>query len=407
MRTFLFSGVVNLKPKVMEYDFSTIIPREGTSAIKLDKREALFGNPDVIPMWVADMDFATPPFIIERLQKRLSHPILGYTLQDDDYNLAIAFWLKRRFGWDIKTSWLSYCPGIVAGLNHAVQAYTNPGDKVLIQTPVYHPFFYAVKQNGREMVTNPLVFSEGKYTIDFDDFEAKLKTGVKLFVLCSPHNPIGRVWTREELTRMANLCLKHNTLIVSDEIHEDLVFKPHKHIPLAILSPEIADKTITFGSASKTFNIAGLATAWIAISNVQLLKRYNLQAERNGTWHGNIFGFEATKAAYSPQGEEWLQQVLDYIKANVTLVRDFLSTDIPKIKLIEPEGTYLLWLDFREFGFTDEELKKVLVEKAGIGLNAGSMFGIEGSGFQRMNVACPSSTVETVLKKLKQAFANL
>ena len=391
----------------MKYDFSTVIPREDTSAIKFDKREALFGDPDVLPMWVADMDFATPPFILERLQKRLLHPILGYTLQDNDYNMAIAYWLKRRFGWEIKTSWLSYCPGIVAGLNHAVQAYTNPGDKVLIQTPVYHPFFYAVKQNGRELITNPLVLSGGKYTIDFDDFEAKLRTGVKLFVLCSPHNPIGRVWTKEELTHMATLCLEHNTLIVSDEIHEDLVFNPHKHIPLATLSPEIADITITFGSASKTFNIAGLATAWIAISNAQLLKRYNLQAERNGTWHGNIFGFEATKAAYTPQGEDWLQQVLDYIKGNVIMVREFLSTNLPKIKLIEPEGTYLLWLDFRELGLTDEELKRILVEKAGIGFNAGSMFGVEGVGFQRMNVACPSSTVLTALEKMKQAFSNL
>lgn len=391
----------------MKYDFSTIIPRENTSAIKLEKRKALFGDANVLPMWVADMDFATPPFIIERLQKRLEHPILGYTLQDDEYNNAIVGWLQKRFNWTIETSWLSFCPGIVAGLNHAVQAYTKPSDKVLIQSPVYHPFFYAVRQNGRELVTNPLILRDGIYSIDFDDFEAQVKQGVKLFILCSPHNPVGRVWTRDELTRMANICLDNNVLVVSDEIHADLVFKPYEHIPLASISSAIAENTITFGSASKTFNIAGLATAWIAISKPQLLKRYNLQAERNGTWHGNIFGFEATTAAYSPEGEEWLGQLLDYISGNIKLVQEFLSTYLPKIKLIEPQGTYLLWLDFREFGLNEDELKKVLVEKAGLGLNSGAMFGAEGVGFQRMNVACPRETVVTALDKLKGAFAGI
>lgn len=391
----------------MKYDFSTEISREGTSTIKYDKREMIFGNPNVLPMWVADMDIATPPFIIERLQKRLQHPILGYTLQDNEYNHAIAWWLQKRFGWKIETEWLSYCPGIVAGLNHAVQAYTNTGDKILIQTPVYHPFAHAVKQNGRELVTNPLVLENGKYHIDFEDFEAKLSQGVKLFILCSPHNPVGRVWTKEELLKMANLCLKHNALIVADEIHADLVFHPNVHTPLATLSTEIADKTITFGSASKTFNIAGLATAWIAISNSQLLKRYNLQAQRNGTWHGNIFGFEATKAAYSPQGEEWLNELLNYFTHNTQVVKDFIKSELPKVKLIEPEGTYLLWLDFRAYNLSNDELKDILVSKAGIGFNAGEMFGDNGSGFQRMNIACPSQTVELALAKLKEAFKNL
>jgi cystathionine beta-lyase len=391
----------------MKYDFSTEISREGTSTIKYDKREVIFGDHNVLPMWVADMDIATPPFIIERLQNRLQHPILGYTLQDDEYNKAIAWWLEKRFGWTIETSWLSYCPGIVAGLNHAVQAYTNPSDKVLIQSPVYHPFFYAVRQNGRELLTNPLVLSNGKYQINFDDFEAKLKQGVKLFVLCSPHNPVGRVWTLSELTRMAELCLKYNVLIVSDEIHADLVLEPNKHLPLATLSPEIANNTITFGSASKTFNIAGLATAWIAISNSNLLKRYNLQAQRNGTWHGNIFGFEATKAAYTPEGEDWLEQLLAYLRENIRLVRDFLALQLPKVKLVEPEGTYLLWLDFREYNLSNDELKEILVKKAGIGFNAGEMFGDEGSGFQRMNIACPSQMVTFALNQLKDAFGDL
>jgi cysteine-S-conjugate beta-lyase len=391
----------------MNYNFSVVIPRENTSAIKIEKCEALFGDANVLPMWVADMDFATPPFVIERLQNRLQHPILGYTLQDDDFNNAIVNWLEKRFSWKIERNWLSICPGIVAGLNHAVQAYTKPGDKVLIQTPVYHPFFYAVRQNGRTLVTNSLVLKDGKYSINFDDFEEKLGQGVKLFILCSPHNPVGRVWTKQELTRIAELCLKYKVLIVADEIHADLVFKPHMHTPMAKLSTEVAQNTITFGSASKTFNIAGLATAWVAISNPTLLKRYNLQAERNGTLHGNIFGFEATKAAYSSQGEEWLSQLIDYLYTNIVTVNKFLLSNLPKINLIDPEGTYLLWLDFREYGLSEEALKSKLVKEAKLGLNAGDIFGVEGNGFQRMNIACPNHTVVKALDQLNRAFQSL
>jgi cystathionine beta-lyase len=358
-------------------------------------------------MWVADMDFETPPFVMNRLMSRLQHPILGYTIRDNEYNKSITDWLAKRFNWNVRTEWLSYCPGIVAGLNHAVQAFTMPKDKVMIQTPVYHPFFYAVKQNGRELVENPLIFSDGKYTVDFDRFEEQIKGGVKLFVLCSPHNPVGRVWTREELQQMADICLKHEVIIVSDEIHADLVFQPYKHIPFATLSAETANITVTFGSASKTFNIAGLATAYAVISNPQLLKRYNLQMDRNGTWHGNLLGYEATKAAYSPQGEEWLAELLKYIEGNISMVRDFLKQQLPKIKLVEPEGTYLLWLDFRSLGLNLDELKRLLVKEAKLGLNSGEMFGENGKGFQRMNVACPSSIVEDALLKLEKVFVGL
>jgi cystathionine beta-lyase len=391
----------------MEYDFSSYISREGTSAIKYDKREALFGNSNVIPMWVADMDFATPPFIIERLQKRLTHSILGYTHRDPDYDNSIAAWLLKRFEWKIDTTWLAFCPGVVAGLNHAVQAFTKPGDKVLIQTPVYHPFFYAVKQNGRDLITNQLILTNGKYSIDFDDFERKISDGVKLFILCSPHNPVGRVWNKEELTQMATICNKHKVLIVSDEIHADLVFRPSKQIPLASLSNDIADNTVTFGSASKTFNIAGLSSAWVVIPKQTLLKRYNLQAERNGTWHGNIMGYEATKAAYTLQGEEWLEQLLNYLYTNICLVKDFLESELPKIKLIEPQGTYLLWLDFRQFNLSPEELKNLLVNKAQLGFNTGEVFGYDGNGFQRVNIACPRQTVIESLNRLKDVFGKL
>ena len=388
----------------MTYDFDTPIDRNNTSSFKYDARQKIFGKDNVIPMWVADMDFAAPPFVIERMAKRLSHPILGYTFRDREFDGAIVSWEKKRFGWEIDPSWISFSPGIVAGLNHAVQAFTKPGDKILIQSPVYHPFFYAIRQNSREILTNPLVLRNGAYSIDFEHFEAQLKTGVKMFILCSPHNPVGRVWRKDELQKMAELCLKHKVLIVSDEIHADIVFAPNKHIPLASISPEIASETITFGSASKTFNIAGLTTAYAIISNSTLLKRYNLQLEQNGTQHGNIFGFEGLKAAYSPEGEEWLEQLLAYLSNSVNLVGNFLSSKIPEIKLIKPEGTYLLWLDFRELGLNIHELNRKLIHEAGIGFNSGEMFGSEGTGFQRMNIGCPYSVVESSLQRLKEVF---
>lgn len=391
----------------MKYDFSLKISRENTSSVKLERCEALFGRKDILPMWVADMDLATPSFIIDRLVSRLKNPILGYTIRDDDYHSSIAWWLKKRFGWEIQTQWLSYSPGIVAGLNHAVQTFTKPGDKILIQTPVYHPFFYAIKLNGRKLEENSLVLSNGKYTIDFDDFENKVKDGVKLFILCSPHNPIGRVWTKEELTQMANICLRYKVTIVSDEIHSDLVFQPNIHIPLATLSKEVSLNTITFGSASKTFNIAGLATAYVVIEDQAKLKRYNLQVEKNGTGHGNLMGYEATKAAYSSEGEMWLHELLIYLRDNITLVKNFLTQKLPKIRLIEPEGTYLLWLDFRDFKLTNEELKRLLVEEAKIGFNSGEIFGNEGNGFQRMNIACPAEVVAEALKQLERVFSKL
>jgi cysteine-S-conjugate beta-lyase len=388
----------------MKYNFSEVLTRQNTSAVKLEMCNAMFGSEDVLPMWVADMDFATPPFIIDAIKSRLDHPILGYTIRGNEYNSSIVNWQKKRFGWDVDAKWLSYCPGIVAGLNHAVQTFTKPGDKVIINTPVYHPFFYAVKQNGRELVQNPLLLTNGRYEFDFQRFEEQVKEGAKLFILCSPHNPVGRVWTKDELTKIATICIENKVLIISDEIHADLIFQPYNHIPIASIDTNIANSVLTFGSASKTFNIAGLATAYAIASNQQMLKRYNLQMERNGTWHGNLIGYEATKAAYSVQGEGWLEQLLVYLNANVSLVKEYLPKYLPKIKLIEPEGTYLLWLDFRELGLDKDEIKRILVFEAKLGLNAGEIFGADGDGFQRMNIACPTSIVTNALERLKNAF---
>jgi len=391
----------------MKYNFSKPIDRSGTSAVKFDMRNAIFGRSDVIPMWVADMDFETPPFIVERMKMRLEHPIFGYTIIDDEFKESIEWWLKKRFEWEIEKRWISFCPGIVAGLNHAVQAFTEPNDKILIQTPVYHPFFYAVRQNNRELLTNPLKINGHRYEIDFDHLEKQLALGVKMFILCNPHNPVGRVWERQELEKIASLCIKYNVILISDEIHADLVFKPNKHISIATLSDEIASRTVTFCSASKTFNIAGLTTAYVVIKNEKFLKRYNQQLNMNGTNHGNVFGYEALKAAYTPQGEVWLEQLLEYLWDSVEFTQKFLEENIPQVKLVEPEGTYLLWLDFRNFGLSVKELNEKLVHEAGVGFNAGEIFGVEGEGFQRMNIGCPRAVVEETLIRTKNVFASM
>ncbi len=391
----------------MKYDFSTHIDRRNTAAIKLERLEPLFGNPNAIPMWVADMDFATPSFIIDRLKQRLNHPILGYTIPDKEFMEAIVGWQKSRHGWKIDSSWITLSPGIIAGLNHAIQAFTREGEKVLIQTPVYHPFFHATDNNGRKLIQNPLIYKENSYSIDFEAFEKEMEQDVKLFILCNPHNPVGRVWTKEELTRMAQIALKYGVLVIADEIHADLVYAPHQHIPFASLSPEIADRTITFSSASKTFNIAGLNTAYGIISNPTLLQLYNNQVERNGTGHGNILGFEAMKAAYTPAGHEWLEQALLYIAENIGLARDFIQRNIPKITVVEPQGTYLLWMNFRDFRIDHPQLVHKMVHEAGIAFNDGKMFGEPGTGFFRMNMATPRANIQEVLNRLHKTFGAL
>ncbi len=388
----------------MDYNFSEVISREGTSAIKQDMLSKLFGNEKAIPMWVADMDFATPQFIIDRLKQRLKHPILGYTYPDSEYHSAITKWMGKRHQWKINSSWISFAPGIVAGLNHAVQALTSVGDKILVQTPVYHPFFYAVNNNSRQLVSNSLVYNENGYKIDFESFEKDVKKGVKLFILCNPHNPVGRVWQREELKTMAEICISNGVTIIADEIHADLIFSPHKHIPLASLSSKIASKTITFGSASKSFNIAGLTSAYAIIKSSSLLEAYHKQLERNGTGHGNIIGYEAVKAAYSPEGEDWLKQALAYIYGNVKLVKEFFEMYVPGIKVVIPEGTYLAWINFNSLGFEHDELKQKIFIDAGVALNDGHIFGPEGIGFFRMNLATPRSNVELALERLKRVF---
>lgn len=390
-----------------QYNFNQIVNRENTSCVKYDSRESIFGNSKVLPMWVADMDIPTPDFIIKALEKRCTHPILGYTVRDNAFNNAIVWWNEHRHGWKIKSEYICFCAGVVSGLNHAIQALTRVGDKIIIQPPVYHPFFSTVENNGRILVHNPLIKVNDNYIIDYHNLEELAAEGAKVIILSNPHNPVGRVWRKEELVKLGEICLKHNILVVSDEIHSDLIYKPNKHTPFASISDQFAMNSITFASSSKTFNIAGLFTGHAIIPNPELREKYNQALEMTGAGMGNIFGFEAVKAAYTIQGEQWLEELLVHFQGNIHLVQDFLKSNLPKIKSTEIQGTYLLWLDFNALGLEDDKINDLLINKAEVGLNKGDGFGNQGKGFQRMNIACPRSHVEEALDRIYKTFKSI
>jgi len=382
----------------MTYNFDQPIDRAGTNTVKYDLRKAIFSNGEVIPMWVADMDFAVPPFVLEAVQKRAEHPIFGYTIIPDSYYSALIDWQKRRHGWELKKDWIFYSPGVVTGLNMIVQAFTVPGDKIIVQPPVYFPFFSCVSNNGRTLVQNQLLERNGHYSFDFEDLERKMKDGAKLLILCNPHNPVSRCWTREELEWIGAKSLEHGVLVVSDEIHCDLVFDPHRHIPFATLSEEIAARTITCIAPSKTFNLAGLFTSSIIITDDTLRVIFKKQEERLHL-SPNIFGISAAEAAYR-EGDDWLEELKGYLMQNYKLVKEFLAANMPEVTASVLEATYLLWLDFRCWQLPADELKNMLIEKAGIGLVDGRQFGQGGEGFHRMNIGCPKATVLNALDRI-------
>lgn len=390
----------------MTYNFDEIIPRENTHCIKYDLRKQLFGSEEVLPMWVADMDFKTPDFIIDALRARLDHPIFGYPLKPKSYFTSQANWLRERHQWDVKEEWIQFCPGVVPALNLIVLAFTSPGDKIIVQPPVYYPFFSAVKNNQRVQVDNPLVYKDGRYSFDFDDLEKKIDSNTKVLLLCHPHNPGGRTWRVDELKKVAEICAENGLLIVSDEIHSDLVLPGHKHVPLASIASEIADSAITCIAPSKTFNIAGLGTSSVIISNPGLRKKFHNIMESVHIGMGNIFGITASTAAYT-QGATWLREVIRYIQGNVDLVLEFCHSRIPRIKPMIPEATYLVWLDCRDLGMGNKELKKFMSDKAKVGFNDGPSFGAGGEGFQRMNVGCPRSIVMEALVRMEKAVRNM
>jgi cystathionine beta-lyase len=387
------------------YNFDEFIDRKNTSCIKWDYTKEFLGEADVLPMWVADMDFKTPDFIIDAVKERANHEIFGYSMRPPGYYQSIVDWVKNLHGWKIEKDWIVFSPGIVPAVNMAVLAFTQPGDEIIVQPPVYFPFFTAVTDHNRKLIYNQLRLEKERYFIDFNDLKKKITAHTKMIIISNPHNPVGRAWTQNELTELAEICLKHKILILSDEIHSDLVFKPNRHCVLANLSGEIADHTLTMMAPSKTFNLAGMSTSSVIISNSVLRDTFKKTLDSIHLGLGNIFGAVASEAAYS-FGNDWLDQMLDYVKGNVDYVDEFLKSQLPQVKMVQPEATYMVWLDFRDLKLSRNELNELILKKAKLGLNDGEVFGPGGEGFQRMNLACPRSYVETAMNQLKAAVVH-
>jgi cystathionine beta-lyase len=384
------------------FDFDNEIPRAGTASVKYDGAAANFGTSDVIPMWVADMDFAAPEAITHALMERATHPIYGYTLYPDSMVEALMLWMKKRHGWEIEREWIVMCPGVVTALHATVLAVTQPGETVIVQSPVYAPFYSCVTTTGRRLVLNPLKLEDGRYTIDFDHLEQCAAEGARLLLLCSPHNPVGRVWTRDELEQIMDIARRHELIVLADEIHADLVYPGIKHNALATLAVN-GDSIITAVAPSKTFNIPGLGLSALIAPNSTHRAALRKVFDQLHVQACNPFSITAFEAAYR-EGEHWLESLLVYLQETRDFVRDYLACHLPDIHLIAPEGTYLLWLDCRALGMNDEELQRFFVQEAGVGLSPGTVFGMDGSGFMRMNIGTPRRIVATALERIKCAL---
>ncbi len=391
----------------MKYDFDEQIERRGSDCLKYDFAVERGMPADILPLWVADMDFRTAPCITERIQKDAAFGIFGYTDSKDDYFQTLSKWYETYFNWKVEKDWLVKTPGIVFAIATAVSAFTKEGDSVLIQQPVYYPFSSVIRNNNRKLVNNELVLKEGRYEMDLEDFEKKIvQEKVKLFILCSPHNPVGRVWTEEELRRIGEICLKYDVKIVSDEIHSDFVYPGIVHHVLMTVDERFQDICIVCTAPSKTFNLAGLQVSNVWIPNPELRRIFEQKISAVGYSEVNMLGLHACQAAYEG-GREWLEQLKEYLKGNLDFVRNYLKENIPQIKLIEPEGTYLVWLDCRELGLSEKELEQFIAQKAKLWLDDGIIFGKAGEGFERVNIACPRATLKEALERLKKAAATL
>lgn len=395
------------------YNFDKIINRKGTNCLKYDYAVERGKPADVLPLWVADMDFTVSEEITKSLHAAVDHGIYGYTQPKDAYYNAITNWMEKNHNWKTKREWIMKTPGVVFALGAAVKAFTKPGDAVLIQNPVYYPFTNIIRDNDRRVIDNTLVYekrvTEGKsqYSIDYEDFERKIvQENIKLFILCNPHNPVGRVWNREELQYLGEICLRHHVIVVSDEIHNDFVYPGFEHTVFANVDPRFAEFTVTCTAPSKTFNLAGLQISNIFISNETLREAFQKEIDKTGYDEPNALGAVACEAAYRG-GQEWLDQLRAYLLENLNFLRAYQQEKIPQIHLVEPEGTYLVWLDCSELGISGKELDQFIVEKAGLWLDGGAMFGPSGADFQRVNIACPRATLELALDKLKAAVDNL
>jgi cysteine-S-conjugate beta-lyase len=399
----------------MKYDFDTLINRAGTYSLKwefIQEEENLlqwrhtdrcFGEDRTLPMWVADMDLVCPRPVVEALVARAAHGIYGYTVATDSYYAAVVGWMRRRQGWEIAPEWVLTTPGVVPALNMLVGAFVRPGEKVLIQPPVYYPFYSVVEQNGSELVVNPLLYEEGRYRMDYDGLEAAVRDPqVTMAILCSPHNPVGRVWTRDELVRFGEICFANDVLVVSDEIHGDLMLNGLPFTPFASIGGEFARRSVVCTAPSKTFNLAGLHVSNIIISECDLRVRFVQALSAHGLFGIGAFGVVAAQTAYE-QGEEWLDQALDYIAGNLAALEEYIAHHIPEITVIPPEGTYLVWLDCRRLGLDKMALRHLMLEEARVYLDEGFIFGPEGEGFERINIACPRSLLMEALQRIERA----
>lgn len=388
----------------MSFDFDTPVDRSGSGSLKFDARQAYFGRADVMPMWVADMDFAASPAVTQALVARAEHPVYGYTLYPESVYQSLIDWCQQRYQWSVKRSHIMMCPGVVPSLHAAIEALTQVGDKVVVQPPVYFPFFTAVTETGRDLVLNPLKLENGHYTMDLEHLEDCAKAGARLLLLCSPHNPVGRVWRRQELNELLSLAERYQMTIISDEIHADLIFPDQSHLPLADLTDSV--NVLTAIAPSKTFNIPGMGLSSLVVPQKSDRKAINRVFD---SWHvsaANPFSITAYEAAYR-HGEAWLDDLMAYLQQSLNAARHIITTELNGIDLIEPEGTYLLWLDCRQLGLDNQALRGFFIEKAGVGMNPGYVFGETGSGFMRLNMGCPRAQLETALAKMAQALSEL
>jgi len=383
--------------------FNKPIDRQGTSCYKYDLRRTVFGTDEVVPLWVADMDFEVSETITHAIQERMKHPIYGYTIRANSLNNAVADWLENMHHWQIKKNWLLYSPGVVPSIAYCIQAFSSPGDKIIIQPPVYHPFHSSIEENGRRIAYNPLIIKEGRYAIDFDHLEKITDEWTKMILFCSPHNPGGTVWKREELEQLAEFCVRKNIIIVADEIHSDLIYPNETHVPISTLSEAVSNITITLNAPSKTFNIAGLGASFIVCKNESLRNALKNVIQRNHASMINIFGLTAMEAAYST-GLPWLSELKGYLLNNRDFISSYLAQNIPALEFMIPEATFLFWINFNSLGLTPDQSKKMLIEKAKLGLNDGRMFGKGGEGWHRLNFGCSREVLENAMNSLNKAL---
>ena len=389
--------------ELMKYNFDEVIDRKNTDSMKWSASylERHFGSADCVPLWVADMDFRTAQPVIDAVTERAGHGIYGYALAGDEFYEAVIKWQKRRNGWEVKKEWIVFSPGVVPALWHIVRTFCSPGEKVILQSPVYYPFYKVIEDNGCQVINNRLINNGGRYEMNFEELERQAEdSSVKMMILCSPHNPVGRVWTKEELRRVSEICFANDVLLVSDEIHSDLVFRPNVHTPAASLSEELMMNTITCMAPSKTFNLAGVQVSDVIVPDRRLRRKLAGSLKSAGVMP-NVFGLAAQTAAYN-EGEEWLEQLLEYLAGNLDVMENFITSELPEVKSRRPEGTYLAWLDFSGYGFTTEELQNRMKNKAGVALDDGYIFGDGGEPCQRINFACPRSVLIKAMERLRK-----